>query len=149
MKTSRMRSRSMRRRTAALLVAAGLSAAVLTGCSAAGDAISQGQQALDGAGQAVDAAQGLIGAPAQLGEACAAAQVAWVPGVSPADASAAIDEATALVDQVLATTPGLPGATEINEALTSARDSLGSDQAEFGVARGTLQAACALVTLGS
>lgn len=131
-----------------MLAAVALSTAALTGCSAAGDAISQGQQALDGASQAVDAAQGLIGAGAQLGAACAAAQVAWVPGVSSADAYAALDEATALLDQALAATPDLPGAAEIDQALTSARDSFGSDQTEFGVARETLQTACALLTPG-
>ena len=137
-----------RRRAVALLGSTALAGVLLTGCGAVNEAVSQGQQALDGASQAVDAAEGLIGAGAQLGAACAAAQVAWVPGISSADAYAAIDEATRIVDEALAATPGLPGAAEIDQALTTARDSLGSDQTEFGVARQTLQTACALVSMG-
>jgi hypothetical protein len=138
-----------RRRAVALLGSAALAGVLLTGCGAVNEAVSQGQQALDGASQAVDAAEGLIGAGAQLGAACAAAQVAWVPGISSADAYAAIEEATRIVDEALAATPGLPGAAEIDQALTTARESLGSDQTEFGVARQTLQTACALVSMGS
>jgi len=137
-----------RRRAMSLLGSAALAGVLLTGCGAVNEAVSQGQQALDGASQAVDAAEGLIGAGAQLGAACAAAQVAWVPGISSADAYAAIDEATRIVDEALAATPGLPGAAEIDQALTTARESLGSDQTEFGVARQTLQTACALVSMG-
>ena len=137
-----------RMRALIALASAGLAGVFLTGCGAVDEAISQGQQALDGASQAVDAAEGLIGAGAQLGAACAAAQVAWVPGVSSADAYAAIDEATRMVDEALAATPGLPGATEIDQALTAAREALGADQTEFGVARQTLQTACALVSMG-
>ena len=135
-------------RALAAVASAGLAGILLTGCGAVNEAVSQGQQALDTASQAVDAAEGLIGAGAQLGAACAAAQVAWVPGVSSADAYAAIDEATRIVDEALAATPGLPGAAEIDQALTAAREAVGSDQTEFGVARETLQTACALVSLG-
>lgn len=145
------RELSLRGRCARALVAVGsvgLAGVLLTGCGAVNEAVSQGQQALDTASQAVDAAEGLIGAGAQLGAACAAAQVAWVPGVSTADAYAAIDEATRLVDEALAATPSLPGAAEIDQALTAARDAVGSDQTEFGVARETLQTACALVSMG-
>ena len=138
----------LRGRGARAVAAAGLAGLLLTGCGAVDEAISQGQQAIDGASQAVDAAEGLIGAGAQLGAACAAAQVAWVPGVSSADAYAAIDEATRIVDEALAATPDLPGAAEIDQALTAARDAVGSDQTEFGVARETLQTACALVSMG-
>ena len=140
---------SGRRARALVILASGaLAGVLLTGCGAASEAISQGQQALDSASQAVDAAEGLIGAGAQLGAACAAAQVAWVPGISSADAYAALDEATALVDEAIAATPAIPGATEISQALTTAREALGADQTEFGVARQTLQTACALVSMG-
>ena len=135
-------------RALAAVASAGLAGVLLTGCGAVDEALTQGQQALDSASQAVDAAEGLIGAGTQLGAACAAAQVAWVPGVSSADAYAAIDEATRIVDAAIAATPGLPGATEIDQALTTAREALGSDQTEFGVARETLQTACALVSMG-
>lgn len=140
--------RGRRARALAAVASAGLAGVLLTGCGAVNEAVSQGQQALDTASQAVDAAEGLIGAGAQLGAACAAAQVAWVPGVSTADAYAAIDEATRMVDEALAATPGLPGAAEIDQALTAAREAVGSDQTEFGVARETLQTACALVSMG-
>lgn len=140
----------VRRHRALAVVASGaLAGLLLTGCGAVNEAVSQGQQALDTVSQAADAAEGLIGAGAQLGAACAAAQVAWLPGVSSADAYAALDEATGLVDEALATTPGLPGAAEIDQALTTAREALGADQTEFGVARETLQTACALVSMGS
>ena len=136
------------KRALTALMGATLAGILLTGCGAVSEAVSQGQQALDTASQAVEAAEGIIGAGAQLGAACAAAQAAWIPGVSSADAYAALDEATALVDEALAATPGLPGAAEIDQALTTARQALGSDQTEFGVARQTLQTACALVSLG-
>ena len=136
------------KRALTALVGVTFAGILLTGCGAVSEAVSQGQQALDTASQAVEAAEGIIGAGAQLGAACAAAQAAWIPGVSSADAYAALDEATALVDEALAATPGLPGAAEIDQALTTARQALGSDQTEFGVARQTLQTACALVSLG-
>ena len=139
----------VRRHRALAVVASGaLAGLLLTGCGAVNEAVSQGQQALDTVSQAADAAEGIIGAGAQLGAACAAAQVAWLPGVSSADAYAALDEATGLVDEALAATPGLPGAAEIDQALTTAREALGADQTEFGVARETLQTACALVSMG-
>jgi hypothetical protein len=138
-----------RRRALALLGSAALAGVLLTGCGAVNEAVSQGQQALDTVSQAADAAEGIIGAGAQLGAACVAAQVAWLPGVSSADAYAALDEATGLVNEALAATPGLPGAAEIDQALTTARESLGADQTEFGVARETLQTACALVSMGN
>lgn len=144
----RARDLSLRGRGARALAAVASAGLLLTGCGAVNEAVSQGRQALDTASQAVDAAEGLIGAGAQLGAACAAAQVAWVPGVSTADAYAAIDEATRMVDEALAATPGLPGAAEIDQALTTAREAVGSDQTEFGVARQTLQTACALVSMG-
>jgi hypothetical protein len=138
-----------RYRALAVVVSGALAGLLLTGCGAVNEAVSQGQQALDTVSQAADAAEGIIGAGAQLGAACAAAQVAWLPGVSSADAYAALDEATGLVNEALAATPGLPGAAEIDQALTTARESLGADQTEFGVARETLQTACALVSMGN
>jgi hypothetical protein len=138
-----------RNRALAVVVSGALAGLLLTGCGAVNEAVSQGQQALDTVSQAADAAEGIIGAGAQLGAACAAAQVAWLPGVSSADAYAALDEATGLVNEALAATPGLPGAAEIDQALTTARESLGADQTEFGVARETLQTACALVSMGN
>jgi hypothetical protein len=138
-----------RDRPLAVVVSGALAGLLLTGCGAVNEAVSQGQQALDTVSQAADAAEGIIGAGAQLGAACAAAQVAWLPGVSSADAYAALDEATGLVNEALAATPGLPGAAEIDQALTTARESLGADQTEFGVARETLQTACALVSMGN
>jgi hypothetical protein len=138
-----------RDRALAVVVSGALAGLLLTGCGAVNEAVSQGQQALDTVSQAADAAEGIIGAGAQLGAACAAAQVAWLPGVSSADAYAALDEATGLVNEALAATPGLPGAAEIDQALTTARESLGADQTEFGVARETLQTACALVSMGN
>ncbi len=137
-----------RHRALAVAASSALAGLLLTGCGAVNEAVSQGQQALDTVSQAADAAEGIIGAGAQLGAACAAAQVAWLPGVSSADAYAALDEATGLVDEALAATPGLPGAAEIDQALTTAREALGADQTEFGVARETLQTACALVSMG-
>lgn len=138
-----------RHRALAVVASSALAGLLLTGCGAVNEAVSQGQQAIDTVSQAADAAEGIIGAGAQLGAACAAAQVAWLPGVSSADAYAALDEATGLVNEALAATPGLPGAAEIDQALTTARESLGADQTEFGVARETLQTACALVSMGN
>ena len=136
------------RRSIRLIAGAALAGLALTGCASVGDAVSQGQQALDTASQAIDGAQGLIDAGAQLGAACLAAQAAWVPGVSTADAYAALDEAAGIVDGVLAASPEMPGVAELDQALTSARGAVGADETSFGVARDTLQAACALVSMG-
>jgi hypothetical protein len=130
------------------LTGAALCGVLLTGCGVVSDAADQGRQALDSATQAVDTVEGIIGAGAQLAAACAAAQVAWLPGTSSADAYAAIDEAAGMVDGLIAENPSLPGATEIDAALDSARAAVGADETSFGVARQTLQTACALVSLG-
>ena len=71
-----------RGRAARALIGVPLAGLLLAGCGAVNEAVSQGQQALDSARSAVEAAQGLLDAGAQLGAACAAAQAAWVPGVS-------------------------------------------------------------------
>lgn len=140
--------RSPRLRARGALAGAALACLALTGCASVNQAVTQGQEALDTASQAVDSAQGLIDAGAQLGAACVAAQAAWVPGVSAAEAYATIDEAAGVVDGVLAANPALPGVAEIDQALTTAREAVGSDQTSFGVARQTLQTACALVSMG-
>jgi hypothetical protein len=122
----------------------------LAGCSTVTGAVQEGQQALGSAGQAIDAADGLIQAATDLGAACAAAQAAWVPGVSPQDARNAINEAVAIVDGVLAQAPEFPGAREIDQILGSAQEALAQDPSgtSLGVSRSTLETACALVTLG-
>lgn len=139
---------SKRSRMFPILIGATLSGVLLTGCGTVNEALTQGQEVLDSATQAVEAAEGLVGAGAQLAAACAAAQAAWLPGVSSADANKAIDDAAGMVDGVIAANPSLPGATEINAALDSARSAIGTDETSFGVARQTLETACALVTLG-
>ena len=123
---------------------------VLSGCSSVNDAVSAGQNALDSANQVVEAADGLIQAATDLGSACVAAQAAWVPGVSPEDARAAIDQAIGIVDGVVASVPDAPGVAEIDQVLTSAQEALAADPSgtSLGVSRSTLETACALVTLG-
>lgn len=122
----------------------------LSACSSVNDAISSGQNALDSAGQVVEAADGLIQAATDLAAACAAAQAAWVPGVSAQDARAAIDQAVGIVDGVVASVPDAPGVSEIDHVLTSAQEALAADPSStsLGVPRSTLETACALVTLG-
>ncbi len=123
---------------------------VLSGCSSVNDAVSAGQSALDSASQAVEAADGFIQAATDLAAACAAAQAAWVPGVSAQDARTAIDEALGIVDGVVASAPEAPGVSEIDQVLTSAQEALAADPSStpLGVPRSTLETACALVTLG-
>ena len=127
----------------------------LVGCGSVSGALSEGQQALDqgravveSATGAVGAADALIAAGSELAAACTAAQAAWVPGVSAADARAAIDEALRMVDGVVAQTPDVPGATELADALASARTSLESGDGALGMSPESLETACALVTLG-
>lgn len=123
---------------------------VLSGCSSVNDAVSAGQNALDSANQVVEAADGPIQAATDLASACAAAQAAWVPGVSPEDARAAIDQAVGIVDGVVASVPDAPGVAEIDQVLTSAQEALAADPSStsLGVSRSTLETACALVTPG-
>lgn len=123
----------------------------LTGCSAVQTIAGGGQQALDVAGQGLQAGDGLIQAGTDLAAACAAAQAAWVPGVTAGDARRAINEAVRLVDSALAQASDFPGAQELDQILTSAQESLAKDPSStsLGVSRSTLETACALVTLGN
>ena len=136
-------------------VALAAAAALLAGCGSVSGAVSEGQQALDQGREVVESAAGtleqadeLIRAGTELAAACAAAQAAWVPGVSTEDARRAIDDAIRIVDGVVTTTPDVPGANELSSALSSAQDSLASEGGALGLSRDSLQTACALVTLG-
>ena len=138
--------------TALCLAAA---SALLAGCGSISGAVSEGQQALeqgrdvvDSATGALEKADGLIRAGTELAAACVAAQAAWVPGVSPDDARRAIGDAVRIVDGVVATTPDVPGASELSSALASAQESLASEGGTLGMSRDALQTACALVSLG-
>ena len=130
-------------------VAALLGVSVLvSGCSV--DALNTGQQVIEGASQLIENADGLVQAGTDLAEACVVAQAAWVPGVSPADARAAIDEALSIVRGVVASAPDAPGIGEIEGVLVTAQDALAADpnSTSLGVSSSTLETACALVTLG-
>lgn len=122
--------------------------ALMSGCSM--DALNSGQQVIEGASQLIENADGLVQAGTDLAEACAVAQAAWVPGVSPADARAAIDEALSIVQGVVASVPDAPGINEIEGVLVTAQDALAADPSStsLGVSSSTLETACALVTLG-
>lgn len=122
--------------------------ALVSGCSM--DALNSGQQVIEGASQLIENADGLVQAGTDLAEACAVAQAAWVPGVSPADARAAIDEALSIVQGVVASVPDAPGINEIEGVLVTAQDALAADPSStsLGVSSSTLETACALVTLG-
>lgn len=138
-----------------LLMGAPLLALSLAGCAAVDGAIAEGQQALEqgrdtveSAAAGLEAADGVIRAGTELAAACTAAQAAWVPGVSTADARIAIGDAIRIVDDVVAQTPGVPGATDIRAALASARDELAQGDGTLGMSQQTLQTACALVSMG-
>lgn len=122
--------------------------ALVSGCSM--DALNSGQQVIEGASQLIENADGLVQAGTDLAEACAVAQAAWVPGVAPADARAAIDEALSIVQGVVASVPDAPGINEIEGVLVTAQDALAADPSStsLGVSSSTLETACALVTLG-
>lgn len=131
------------------ICAASLSSSLLlAGCSV--DSLQGGQQVLDSATQLIENADGLVQAGTDLAEACVVAQAAWVPGVSPADARAAIDEALGIVKDVVASVPNAPGIGEIEGVLVSAQDALAADptSTSLGVSSSALETACALVTLG-
>lgn len=131
-------------------IALAASVLVLPGCSSVSEAVDSGGQALASAGQAVGAADSLIRVGTDLVAACAAAQAAWVPGVSPEDARMAIAEALSLVDGALARAPDAPGAQQLDDALVSAQGTLAADPSStsLGVSRAALETACALISLG-
>lgn len=122
--------------------------ALVSGCSM--DALNSGQQVIEGASQLIENADGLVQVGTDLAEACAVAQAAWVPGVSPEDARNAIDEALAIVQGVVAEVPDAPGIGEIEGVLVTAQEALAADpnSTSLGVSSSTLETACALVTLG-
>jgi len=149
------RSRLRAARAVGVGLALASASVLLVGCGSISGAVSEGQQALDQGREVVESAAGtleqadqLIRAGTELAAACAAAQAAWVPGVSPEDARRAIDDAVGIVDGVLATTPNVPGVNELSSALSSAQESLASEGGTLGLSRDSLQTACALVTLG-
>lgn len=132
----------MKRSPLLILTGAALVALTTTACGTVNDVIDTAQDV----GQSADS---LIRAATEIGAACATAQAALVPGVSTADAEAALTDALGIVDDVIAANPGVPGAAEVDSALATARQALagGVTESDLGVARETIQTACALVTL--
>ena len=114
-----------------------VAALLLVGCGSI-------QEAVDGAQGAVDAAQSLLGAPAQIGQACDSALAALAAGQPSAEAKAALDEATAQLDAALGGAASLPGIAELREAFVSAGESLasGADAPATKATRIALDAAC-------
>lgn len=142
--TSATRIRTRRHgRLIAGAAAAAVSLVALTGCSQVNNAIDAGQSA-------VSSATGAVQAAADVAAACVVAQAAWVPGVSPSQARAAVGEALGLVDAAFAIAPTLPGVQEVRELLLTARQSLADNPEEstLGVSRGALETACALFAAG-
>jgi uncharacterized protein YceK len=134
------------RRPGRLIVAAGAAVCcvvALSGCSQVNSAIDAGQSA-------VSSATGAVQAAADVAAACVVAQAAWVPGVSPSQARAAVGEALGLVDAAFAIAPTLPGVQEVRELLMNAKQSLADnpDESTLGVSRGALETACALFAAG-
>jgi uncharacterized protein YceK len=140
--SARIRTRRHRRFVNAAAAVA-VSAVALTGCSQVNSAIDAGQSA-------VSSATGAVQAAADVAAACVVAQAAWVPGVSPSQARAAVGEALGLVDAAFAIAPGLPGVQEVRELLMTAKQSLADNPEEstLGVSRGALETACALFAAG-
>lgn len=144
-------SRTRPLRPRALIPAAAVLLALATaGCASVNNAIDAGQSAIDAGQSAISSATGAVEAATDLVAACAAAQAAWIPGVTPSQARQAIGEALALADQAFAIAPGLPGVTEVRDLLMSAKDSLAAnpEQTSLGISRGALETACALAAVG-
>lgn len=111
-------------------------ALTLVGCSEA-------VQLVDSANQAIDGAQSLLNAPAQIGAACDSALAALGSGQPPQEARAAMDGALAELDQALGTAGSLPGVAQLRDAFVAAAESLAGDAAGAGAARSAVSAACA------
>lgn len=121
----------------------GLAFAGLTGCSQVNTAIDAGQSA-------VASATGAVQAATDVAAACVAAQAAWIPGVTPSAARAAIGEALLLADSAFAIAPDLPGVATVRELLMTAKESLADNPEEttLGISRNALETACALFAAG-
>jgi len=72
-----------------LAAAALVSVLALSACGSVSSAVDSAQNAVDSAQGVVDQAAGLASVATEIASACAAAQAAWIPGVSTADAEAA------------------------------------------------------------
>jgi uncharacterized protein YceK len=122
---------------------AGLAAALLLGgCASVSDAVDSAQTL---AGQAA----GLASVATEVASACATASAAWVPGVSQADAEAALADAADALDAALAEAPvEVPGVGAVRDALTGAQEALQGDAGAFGLSQETLRTACSLVAAG-
>lgn len=134
----RARRRALRSRTLAV-GAAPLLAFALVGCS-------EVQQAVDTANQAIDGAQSLLDAPAQIGAACESALGALASGQPPDEARAAMDGALAELDQALGAAGSLPGVAQLRDAFVAAAESLAGDAAGAASARSAVAAACSPFT---
>lgn len=134
----RTRTGRLRPRVIALFAAPAL-ALTLAGCS-------EVQQAVDSANQAIDGAQSLLDAPAQIAAACDSALAALASGQTPAEAQAAMDGALAELDQALGSAGSLPGIAQLRDAFVAAADSLAGDAAGVAAARPAVTTACAPFT---
>jgi hypothetical protein len=104
------------------------------------------QQAVDTANQAIDGAQSLLDAPAQIGAACDSALGALASGQPPDQARAAMDGALAELDQALGAAGSLPGVAQLRDAFVAAAESLAGDAAGAASARSAVAAACSPFT---
>lgn len=132
-----------------LAAAALVSVLALSACGSVSSAVDSAQNAVDSAQGVVDQAAGLASVATEIASACAAAQAAWIPGVSTADAEAALADAADSLRGALDSSPvEVPGAGAVRDALDGAQQALRSDTEAFGLSQDTLRTACAVFTAG-
>jgi hypothetical protein len=136
-----------RSRIAALSAGALVGAVLLTGCSAAEDAIDRAQGVVDEAQSLVDSAASLAAAPQGIAEACENALAGLAPGTPLPVAQAAVDDALTQVDAALGPTATLPIVGDLRDVLASAAESLVTDSgsATLAAARESIQGACSVI----
>ena len=128
-----------RRARLALIPLVLLAVVSVTGCRTVHTALSEGRDVVS---TGVD---GAVRATTQLTDACLIAQTAWLPGVTPQEAHAALRKALALVDNVIQENADFPGASALRATINSAQDALDSPDGAFGTSRERLQQACTFV----
>ena len=130
------------RSSLAVTAASASAALLLAGCASVSEAVDTAQTL-------ADQAAGAAAVATEVASACATAEAAWAPGVSPAEAEAALADASQALDDALAEAPsGIPGVAEVRDALSGAERALTGDAGAFGLSQDTLRTACAVFTAG-
>ena len=111
------------------------------------DVVSAGKDVVDAGSAAVGTVTDTAGAAGQLMEACDLMRTAVDPGTSPEESAASIQQAVAIVDDVVVSYPNAPGIDQLSNGLAVAREALAADPTgqSLGITRSDVDSACSRI----